>query len=73
MKGEELARIRSPGRRNRALTAGSGTGPAAADMQAIEVHRVVQPPYAPERNPVECFFRELRRAIEGRVPPTFQA
>lgn len=30
------------------------------------------PPYAPELNPVERFFRELRRA-EGKVYPTLQA
>ena len=24
-------------------------------------------------SPVECFFRELRRAVEGRVYPTLQA
>ncbi len=35
--------------------------------------RVVQPPYAPELNPVARFFRELRRAIEGRVYPDLQA
>ena len=35
--------------------------------------RVVQPPYAPERNPVERFFQELRRALEGRVCPDLQA
>ena len=32
-----------------------------------------QPPYAPELNPVERFFRELRRAVEGRVYPDLQA
>ena len=32
-----------------------------------------KPPYAPELNLVERFFRELRRAIEGRVYPTLQA
>ena len=29
--------------------------------------------YAPARNPVERFFRELRRALEGRVYPDLQA
>ena len=33
----------------------------------------VQPPYAPELNPVERFVQELRRAIKGRVHPTLQA
>ena len=42
-------------------------------MQAVDVLRVVQPPYAPELNPVERFFRELLRAVEGRVYPTLQA
>lgn len=58
------------------MTAGSGTGArghTGEDMQAVDVPRVVQPPYAPEPNPVERFFRELRRAVEGRVHPTLQA
>ena len=33
----------------------------------------MQPPHAPELNPVERFFRELRRAVEGRVYPDLQA
>ena len=36
-------------------------------VQALDVPQVVQPPYAPELNPVERFFQELRRALEGRV------
>ena len=48
-------------------------GHKGADMQAIQALRVVQPPYAPEPDPVECFFRELRRALEGRVYPDLQA
>ena len=39
----------------------------------MDAPQVVQPPYAPELNPVERFFRELRRAIEGKVYPTLQA
>ncbi len=38
-------------------------------MQAVDAPQVVQPAYAPELNPVERFFRELRRAVEGRVYP----
>ena len=34
---------------------------------------MVQPSYAPELNPVERFFRELRRAIEGRIYADLQA
>ena len=37
--------------------AGGHTG---KEMQAVGALRVVQPPYAPELNPVERFFRELR-------------
>ena len=48
-------------------------GHRSEDMQAVDAPRVVQPPYAPELNPVERFFRELRRALEGRVYPTLQA
>ncbi|MXZ26484.1 MAG: hypothetical protein F4Y80_16820 [Caldilineaceae bacterium SB0665_bin_21] len=39
----------------------------------MDAPQVVQPPYAPELNPVERFFRELRRALEGRVYPALQA
>ena len=42
-------------------------------MQAVDAPRVVQPPYAPEPDPVERFFRELCRAIEGRAYPSLQA
>lgn len=34
---------------------------------------VQQPAYAPELNPVERFFEELRRAVEGRVSPSLEA
>ena len=37
-------------------------------MPDVDVPQVVQPPL----NPVEHFFRELRRAIEGKVYPTKQ-
>ena len=42
-------------------------------MQAVAAPRAVQLPYAPERNPVARCFRELRRALEGRVYATLQA
>ncbi len=50
-------------------------GHKGADMQAIEAPppQVVQPPYAPELNPVERFFQELRRALGDRVYPTLKA
>ena len=34
---------------------------------------MVQPSYAPELNPVECFFQELRRALGDRVYPILEA
>ena len=42
-------------------------------MQAIAAPRVVQPSYAPEPDPVERFFQELRRALGDRVYPTLEA
>lgn len=48
-------------------------GHTGEEMEAVDAPRVVQPPYAPELNPVERFFRELRWAIEGRVYPDLQA
>ena len=39
----------------------------------VDAPRVVSPPCAPALNPVERFFRALRRAIEGRVYPDLQA
>ncbi len=47
-------------------------GHRAAPMQAVEAPQIVQPAYAPELNPVERLFKELRRAIEGRSYPTLQ-
>ncbi len=47
-------------------------GHTGEDRQAVDGPRVVQSPYAPELNPVGCFFRDLRRALEGRISPTWQ-
>ncbi|MXZ41987.1 MAG: hypothetical protein F4Z18_09460 [Caldilineaceae bacterium SB0666_bin_21] len=38
----------------------------------MALHKVVQPPYVPELNPVERFFRKLHRALEGRVYPALE-
>ena len=76
MKGEEMARIwgvwaQEPGIDGWVWDgAGGHTGEA---MQAVDAPRVVPPPCAPALNPVERFFRALRRAIEGRVYPDLQA
>ena len=76
MKGEEMARIWGAWAEDPAIDGwvwdGAG-GHKGEDMQAVDAPQVVQPPYAPELNPVERFFRELRRAIEGRVYPDLQA
>ena len=76
MKGEEMARIWRAWAKDPDLDGwvwdGAG-GHKGEDMQAVAAPQVVQPPYAPELNPVERFFRELRRALEGRVYPDLQA
>ena len=48
-------------------------GHKSKDLQALAAPQVVQPPYAPELNPVERFFQELRRALGDRVYPTLEA
>jgi hypothetical protein len=49
------------------------SGHRSKDLQALAAPQVVQPPYAPELNPVERFFQELRRALGDRVYPTLEA
>ena len=68
MQGAARARIRG------ASTAGSGTGPEATWGGDAGRGRtpVVQPPYALKLNPVERFFRDLRRVLGERVAPTLQ-
>lgn len=43
------------------------SGHRAAETQAVEVIKVKQPPYAPELNPAERVFEEVRRSVEGQV------
>ncbi len=73
MKGEERARMGGAWAEEPGLDGwvwdGAG-GHKSQDMQAIAVP---QPPYAPELNPVERFFQELRRALGDRVYPTLEA
>ena len=68
MKGEEMARIWGAWAEEPGIDGwvwdGAG-GHKGADMQAIAAPQVVQPSYAPELNPVERFFQELRRALGG--------
>ena len=76
MKSEARARIWGAGAAEPGLDGwvwdGAG-GHTREDRQAVDAPPVVPPPYAPELNPVARFFRELRRAVEGRVYPTLQA
>ena len=74
MKGEEMARIWGAWVEDPDIDGWVWDGGhKGEDMQAVDAPQVVQPPYAPELNPVERFFREQRRAIEGRVYPDLQA
>ncbi len=41
-------------------------------VQSIDFRLVLQPSYAPELNPAERVFEELRRAVEGRVYATLE-
>lgn len=41
--------------------------------QQLGMKLVEQPPYAPELNPAERVFEELRRAVEGRLYPDLDA
>ena len=48
-------------------------GHAGASVRQVGVALVQQPPYAPEVQPAERVFEELRRAIEGKVYATIEA
>jgi hypothetical protein len=61
---------------------GAGLGAVVWDGAASHRARIVrelglplitQPPAAPELNPAERVFEELRRAVEGRTYPTIEA
>lgn len=42
-------------------------------LRELATRRLFLPPYAPELNPVERVFAEVRRRVEGRVYPTLDA
>lgn len=44
-----------------------------ATVQAVGLPLIEQPPYAPELNPAERVFEELRAGIEGSVYPAIEA
>jgi transposase len=41
-------------------------------LAPLPTPRVLLPPYAPELNPAERVFEELRRQVEGRVYPSIE-
>lgn len=47
-------------------------GHKGPEVKSIEVKLIQQPPYAPELNPAERVFEELRREIEGRIYTTLE-
>ena len=76
MKSEEMARIWGTWAEEPDIDGwvwdGAG-GHKSGAVQALPAPQVVQPPYAPELNPVERFFQELRRALGDRVYPTLES
>ena len=46
--------------------------PTAPDVRAVGLTLIQQPPYAPEGNPAERVFDELRRTSEGRPYATIE-
>ncbi len=76
MKDAEMTRIRGAWARKPDIDGwvwDGARGHTGKDRQAVAAPPGVRPPCAPEPNPVERFFRKLRRAVEGRVDPTLQA
>jgi hypothetical protein len=75
MKGEDLVQVVAGWQRNTDLDAvvwDGAPGHQAEDVQSIVFGLVQQPAYAPELNPAERVFQELRRAVEGKVYATLE-
>jgi DDE superfamily endonuclease len=70
MKGDDIASVVRGWPSQTDLTAvvwdGAGSHRSAA-VAEVGFPLVIQPPYAPELNPAERVFEELRRAVEGRI------
>jgi len=76
MKGAELAGGVGGWRQETDLEAvvwDGAPGHRGAEVAAVGFPLVIQPAYAPELNPAERVFEELRRAVEGRTYPTLAA
>jgi hypothetical protein len=75
MKQEPLRAVLDAGRTD-GLTTLVWDGTPAHQARVVRdagVTLMRQPPAAPELNPAERVFEELRRAVEGRVYPTIDA
>ena len=76
MRGAELAGVVGGWQQEADLEAvvwDGAPGHRSAEVAAFGFPRVIQPAYAPELNPAERVFEELRRAVEGRTYPTLAA
>jgi hypothetical protein len=76
MKGAELASVVCGWRQETDLEAvvwDGAPGHRGAAVAAVGFPLVTQPAYAPELNPAERVFEELRRAVEGRIYSTLAA
>lgn len=75
MKKEALATVASAWQRAgvRAVVWDGVASHRARIVRALGLPLITQPPAAPELNPAERVFEELRRAVEGRTSPTIEA
>jgi hypothetical protein len=75
MKKEAIAAVvrEWQGAGRRALVWDGAASHRARLVREIGLALITQPPAAPELNPAERVFEELRRAVEGRTSPTLEA
>jgi hypothetical protein len=75
MKKEQVATVVADWRQAglEALVWDGASSHRAKVVRAIGMPLITQPPAAPELNPAERVFEELRRAIEGRSSPNIEA
>ena len=76
MRSEEIASVVRGWQQNTDVEAVVWDGASshrAGVVQEIGFPLVQQPAYAPELNPAERFFEELRRVVEGKVYDTMEA
>jgi transposase len=75
MKKEAIATVVSEWQRAglRAVVWDGAASHRARIVRELGLPLIIQPPAAPELNPAERVFEELRRAVEGRTYPTIEA